>query len=166
MTSNYAYRGVVTGIFLLSNRSWLDTSAPNHQVNCIGFNILLQIIFLLMGVLCGIHIINYAILASISGRGGPMEVHKRKTVSTWVLIHLINMLFELVFYCLSIWQIIDLYDNGPKVSSYLIKYSKICINFIQMIKREVKIAYFQKNTFRVSTFLNIHVKHLIGLLCE
>lgn len=40
-----------------------------------------------------------------------MEVQKRKSVGTWVTIHLIILFCECVLYCLSIWQIDELYKE-------------------------------------------------------
>ncbi len=59
-----------------------------------------------------------------------MEVHKRKHVGTWVLIHLINLFIEMVFYCLSIWQIDDLYKEGTRVSFtiYLLFYFRALLS--------------------------------------
>ena len=54
-------------------------------------------------------------MAGVGGQGGIMEVHKRKQLGTWILIHFVLLILELIFYCLSIWQVDKFYEETDTV---------------------------------------------------
>ncbi|VUZ41339.1 unnamed protein product [Hymenolepis diminuta] len=113
---------IVASIFLLISPFWSNITGVQPQA-----------IFITTVILCLIHIILYIVIAIVSGQGGVFETEKRKSLWIWLLLHVFITILELIFYCVSIWQVNDLYKGDKQEATYSEFVSVICWCSILMV---------------------------------
>lgn len=127
-------RVVVAGALLLSNYQLQNVISSAFKVSSLMLtSSYLQGILITAVTLCILHIILFIVIAAVSGQGGVMEVQKRKPIGTLIFVHFILMILELIFYCLSIWQVVVLYkdSNNVRILIYL-SYKQLRMDLIAL----------------------------------
>ncbi|VDM36432.1 unnamed protein product, partial [Hydatigera taeniaeformis] len=140
---------VIAGALLLSNQQ-LQTVCPAEFKG----------ILITSAVICILHILLFIVIAAVSGRGGVMEVQKRKPLGPLIIVHFLLMILELIFYCLSIWQVVVFRNDHSYVDLHSAFVAVICwcsvlmftivceiVDWIRHYDKDGRLKYEFYNTF-------------------